>query len=362
LNQVTEEGNAMREDDQFGQARDTGERRTRRSVLVAAGRIAVGAGLLAAGIGGTSRAFAAAQRLGDATQVTIGGASLACQAPVHVAAAQGFFRDEGLDASVVDFGSEVQQALADGTADAFMDTPWFITPPRLLSGLELGTFVVTAALQQGCGALVVRPDSSIESPSDLAGQTVAGNEFLFGTPIAATGLDPNTDISWIAAPTLEQAVSTVQEGGGPVQIMHARGFYLESAGQARTIVTNNTPPADGDYCCCAILPSRTIDGDRAKAAAMTRAMMRGANWAQQHSLETAELMVSRLAVAGENVSRDAMQSALTRMAFVPQAEAARASLLNQIDRYLRYGMPVRPSMDSVELVNRVYVPVTDELA
>jgi sulfonate transport system substrate-binding protein len=331
-------------------------------VLVAAGRLAVGAGLLAAGVGHTSRAFAAAQLLGDASQVTIGGATLSCQAPVHIAAAQGFFRDEGLDARVVDFGGAVQQALADGTADAFMDTPWFIVPPRLLSGLDFGTFVVSAALQQGCGALVVPPDSPVESPFDLAGQTIAGNEFLFGTAIAATGLDPTTEINWMPAPSLEQAISTLQEGGGPVQIMHARGFYLESAGQARTIVTNNTPPADHDYCCCAILPARTIETDRTKAAAITRAMMRGAAWAQQHGPETAELMVAKLAATGENVSLEAMQSALSRMTFAPQAESARPALVNQIDRYLRFGMPVQPPMDATEIVRRVYVPVTGELA
>ena len=66
-----------------------GHGHTRRAFIVNSGRaLLIGAGI-AAGLGRTRVA-------GAASQVTIGLASVPCQAPTYAAVAQGYFNDEGM--------------------------------------------------------------------------------------------------------------------------------------------------------------------------------------------------------------------------------------------------------------------------
>src|SRR4030081_19200 len=90
-----------------------GRGHTRRTFFVNSGRaLLIGAGL-AGGLGGVRVA-------GAASQVTLGLASVPCQAPAYAAVAQGYFADEGLDAAV--FGvaevGEILPALTSGRIDA----------------------------------------------------------------------------------------------------------------------------------------------------------------------------------------------------------------------------------------------------
>jgi ABC-type nitrate/sulfonate/bicarbonate transport system substrate-binding protein len=120
----------------------------------------LGAAGLAAGLGRLRVA-------GAASQVRIGVLETPCIAPAYVAVSQGFLRDEGLDATIVDIstpgglGQAVDggNALAADGADAVMDAIWTAVPPRTPTGLALGDMQVTAALQRGCEALAVAPDS-----------------------------------------------------------------------------------------------------------------------------------------------------------------------------------------------------------
>jgi ABC-type nitrate/sulfonate/bicarbonate transport system substrate-binding protein len=124
---------------------------------------------------------------------------------------------------------------------------------------------------------------------------------------------------------------------------------------------NNTPPADGDCCCCAILRADMLQRDRPTAMDITRALMRGGDWTQQHTSETAELMVARLAGAGEEVMQSAKERALSQMAFVPGAESARPVLVDQFQTYLNFKLPVQRAMAAEAIVEQVYQPITSEL-
>src|SRR5215472_1060024 len=67
----------------------------RRRFLIQSSRLLFGAAGLAASLGRT-------RAVGAASQVTIGVMETPCVAPAHVAVSQGFLRDEGIDASIVD--------------------------------------------------------------------------------------------------------------------------------------------------------------------------------------------------------------------------------------------------------------------
>src|SRR5215467_1723265 len=117
-----------------------------------------------------------------------------------------------------------------------MDAIWTAVPPRMPTGLSLGDVAITAALQRGCLALVVPPESPVQSVADLRNQTIAGAKFVFGAPMADAGVDPDADVTWAPAPSIANEVPTLQTGAvAAVQTINAQGVLLERAGLARMI-------------------------------------------------------------------------------------------------------------------------------
>ena len=331
-----------------------GQGHTRRVFIGRTVLIGVG---LAAGLGRVRVA-------GAASQVNIGLASIACHAPTYAAVANGFFQDEGLQATVIDVGANgVLPGLSAGTVDAGMGTVWSVIPPRLPTGRALGDVVITSPLQRGCIALSVPASSEIQSLEDLRGLKVAGSEFLFGTALADAGVNPDSEIVWSAAPSAADVYATLQSGEfDAVQSADGQGALLEVVGEARMIGMINMPPMESNYCCACIMNATGVTSDRPRAAAITRAMMRGSAWAESHRSETAGVMRPSMTVpARREITQEDMEVALAMQAFVPMAETARPILIQQFGEFLTYGLPVDGPMDATTLVNRVFQPITDEL-
>ena len=64
---------------------------------------------------------------------------------------------------------------------------------------------------------------------------------------------------------------------------------------------------------------------------------------------------------GRDLSQKDMEAALAMQAVVPMADAARPFLVDEFDQYITYGLPVDSFTDATDLVDRIFVPVTDEL-
>ena len=340
----------------------------RRQLLVDSGRIMVAGLGVAAGLGRIQIASAANHLISAVNQVVIGVTETPCIAPAYVAVSQGFLKDEGLDATFVDLttpgnlgrATDAPAGLVSGRVDAAMSEFWGAVPPRTPTGINMGDLVLTAAIQRGCVALVVPPDSAIQSVSDLSGQHVAGARFLFGTPLAEAGLDPAADITWGPAPSIADQLLVLQSGEfAAVQTVNAQGVLLEKAGLARMIATNNMPPVDNDYCCGCMMLSSYVQADRPRAAAITRGLMRAAAWSQDHPAEVAQQILPLM--VGQQVTQDDMQAALEVQAFVPLAESARPLLVDQFERYLKYGLPLGQPMDATTVVSKIFLPITAEL-
>src|SRR5207249_3859874 len=126
---------------------------------------------------------------------------------------------------------------------------------------------------------------------DLRGTKIAGGEFLYGSALAEAGVDPDADIVWSTAPATADVLATLQSGEfAAVQASNGQGALFEVIGQSRMIAMNNMSPAESNYCCAALMSASAVKSDPSKAAAITRALMRGAAWAEANRSETAELI------------------------------------------------------------------------
>jgi NitT/TauT family transport system substrate-binding protein len=332
---------------------------TRRGVLRGIGR----AGLAAAvGIGPVARAVAA---VGAAGKVTIAHSKVGftCEGAIFIAQQQGYFRDEGLDLSTVGLGSfaECAPEMLKGSVDATQDPAWGLVAPLLPQGVQVGEFVATAGLQRGSSCICVAAELPIHSAADLRGQKVAAGlrwRFMFGEPLKAAGLDPKKDVDWQAALPPSVVASALREKKvAAAQLHQPYAAGLEASGVGRMILMQNMPPLQDDYCCAVIVPRKLVREDRAKAAAITRALMRGAKWIRAHPVETAQFEIDARHVSASAADN---QRAMASLDFFPSVEIAGRNTLDVLVRFKRLGF-LDAVVDENGLLAQLYVPVTDEL-
>jgi energy-coupling factor transporter ATP-binding protein EcfA2 len=192
-----------------------------------------------------------------------------------------------------------------------------------------------SAFVQGFMPRPPRPDVDV-----LGGLTTAITSISKQRMVA----NPRTTVGTATAPTRTRCCASCSDG-------------LDSRTSARP-----RSQAFSFYCCACLMNASAVRSDRSRAAAITRALMRGSTWAEEHRSETAEVMRPLMTIpAQREITQEDMEAALAMQAFVPMAEGARPILVNQFDQYLTYGLPVDTPIDAATLVNRIFMPVTDEL-
>lgn len=100
-----------------------------------------------------------------------------------------------------------------------------------------------------------------------------------------------------------------------------------------------------------------VRSDGPKAAAITRALMRGSAWIRGHSNESAQLMVEIKHVTASLADN---RRAMATLDFLPSVEVARRNTLEVVQRFRGLGLLDEPT-DEQALLARVFVPVTGEL-
>ncbi|MGI8913842.1 MAG: ABC transporter substrate-binding protein [Chloroflexota bacterium] len=335
---------------------------SRRAILRGAGQ-----GVAALAIGAATSLGASLPPVVQAAgSVTVGYLKdgLTCEGSLFAAQAQDYFRDEGLDLKTVAGASPAALAtgMMQGTVDAMQDPAWALAPPLLPKGMNVGDMVATAGIQRGSMTIVVAADSPIHSLVDLRGQTVAAADrwrFMFSMPISAAGLNATKDITWQPGLPAGQVGQAIKDGKVAAATVHQPyASAIESSGIGRILVMQTTPPQQDDYCCSVILPGKLVNADCQKAAAITRALMRGSAWMRAHPSEGAQLEVD---VKQVTLALADNQRAITHIDFFPSIQAASNNTLDLIKAFKRLGF-LDPATSETTLLNQIFVPVTDEPA
>ncbi len=173
--------------------------RGRALLLVAAAAAAVVAGCGGSGDTTTPQA-------GDLTEVTLQlqWVTQSQFAGYYAAVERGFYRDLGLDVTIVEGGEDVVPALVVDSGAADFAVSWV---PRALAPREAGADVVNIAqlFQRSATLQVAFADSGIESVADLAGKKVGswglGLEFEMLAGLRESGLDPDADVTLVPQTT-----------------------------------------------------------------------------------------------------------------------------------------------------------------
>ena len=204
-----------------------------------------------------------------------------CEAPTFVAFQKGFFKEEGLDVELVKSSfDQLRQGLDAGTIDATMaNFAWF---KPIEQGLNIK---LTGGIHTGCISAVTPKDSGITSIKDLKGKIIGvdaiggGPQIALSAALRANGIDPTTEVEWKAypGPQLDEAINKNEIQAYmtwdpfPAQAVKDKGYIS-------LLNIGKDEPFSQSYCCFVGISGIVVSKDPEKAAAITRAFLKAAEW------------------------------------------------------------------------------------
>ena len=255
----------------------------RRHVLVAGS-----AALLAA------PAFVRAQAL-EKPKVTIavGGKNLLYYLPLTIAEQRGYFKAEGLDATIVDFagGARALQAVVGGSADV-VSGAFEHTVNMQFKGQAMRAFALQGLAPQIVLGVNPKTMPNFKTVTDLKGKKIgvtapgSSTNVMVNFILAKAGLKPS-DVSIIGVGTSQGAVAAMRSGQidamsnlDPVITMLQRSGDLKIVSDTRIVaeaekVFGGPMPAGCFYC-----PQAFIDKNPNTVQALANALVRANKWIQ----------------------------------------------------------------------------------
>ncbi|MEA4924583.1 MAG: ABC transporter substrate-binding protein [Syntrophomonadaceae bacterium] len=281
--------------------------------------------LTLAGCGAKEQTATAPQEL---TKVNIGYFGTTCEAPIYAAYENGYFKEEGLEVTLVKGdASTLKDGLATGKIDA---TDGLIS--QWMKPVEAGLNIkFTAGLHTGCVQVLVPADSKITSFKDLKGKRIgipaigSAGHVVAARMLFKEGIDSQTDVEWRVFPNAE--LPLVMEKGEVDVIAVADPFaqIQVDGGKAKSIYDSALDaPFKDEYCCLVVINGPLIEKDPETAAAITRALMKGAEWVSQNQEAIAQIEVDKKYVPGDAATNARI---LSHYNYKPSVEGGAQALL-----------------------------------
>ena len=226
--------------------------------------------------------------------IAVGGKNLFYYLPLTVAEQLGYFKQEGLDLTIVDFsgGSRALQAVVGGSADV-VSGAFEHTVNMQFKGQPMRAFVLQGLAPQIVLGINPKTMPNFKSVADLTGKksgvTAPGSStnVLANYVLAKAGLKPS-DVSFVGVGASNGAVAAMRSGQidaisnlDPVISLLQRSGDLKIITDTRIVakaeeVFGGPMPAGCLYC-----PQPFLDKNPNTAQAITNAMVRANKWIQQ---------------------------------------------------------------------------------
>ncbi|MDR3590523.1 MAG: ABC transporter substrate-binding protein [Negativicutes bacterium] len=307
--------------------------------------------LLAAGCGKSQ----SAQQAQGPKKIKIGYAGGACEAFIYSAYEKGFFKEEGLEVELVKVDFEtLKEALTTGKIEAAngMVMKW-------VKPFEQGVNAsFTAGIHTGCIQTLVPTGSDIKTVADLKGKTIGNNGMGDGPMVftmralAKANVDPKKDVQWRAFPATELEGALDRGEVAAITLSDPISQLIVEKGKARKLInTADDQPYSQEYCCMATISGKFLKEDPAGAAAVTRALMKGAKWVAANQDEAAKLMVEKKYVPG-NV--ELIAKLLKSYNYIPSVDGGEKAVDLAITEMKSIGV-LEPTTSEAVLKRRVFV-------
>ena len=245
-----------------------------RTMTLAAGGVLLPLLLLAA-CGNRANPEAADESAGGSMKVRVGYIGLTCEAPIFTAMEKGFFKEEGLEVSLVKCEwANYKDVLALGGFDVTHHLVMYFLKP-IEQGLDVK---FTGGIHRGCLRVQAGAKSDIHTVKDLRGKRIGvpgmgTPPFIFANRVlGAQGIDARKEITWLVFPAGELGLALDKGEVDAVADSEPIGSLLLAEGKVRNVADQAADIPYRDEYCCAVLVNGKFLGRHPKAsAAATRA-------------------------------------------------------------------------------------------
>jgi NitT/TauT family transport system substrate-binding protein len=288
-------------------------------------------------------------------KIRVGYIGLTCEAPIYTAVEKGFFKEEGLDVTLVKCDwSNYKDVMALGGFDiTHMMVMYFLKP--IEQGLDVK---FTGGIHRGCLRVQAPVNGKINSVDDLRGKRIGipgmgTPPFIFANrALTAHGIDPSKEITWIVFPAGELGLALDKGEVDAVADSEPIGTLLEAGGKVKNIadLAKDAPYKD-EYCCEVIVNGKFLAANPKAAAAATRALLKAAKWVQTNPAAAARLSVEKHYLAS---NPELNTVAISHLSYIPSVSLAETSVKSAAVAMKQAGM-LSPSTDVDELAKRAFV-------
>lgn len=223
--------------------------------------------------------------------IAVGGKSLIYYLPLSIAERQGYFKDEGLDVSIVDFagGSRALQAVVGGSADV-VSGAFEHTVSMLAKRQPMRAFVLQGRAPQVVLAVNVKTMPNFKTVADLKGKKIgvtapgSSTQIMANFVLAKAGLKPS-DVAFIGVGSTQGAVAALRSGQiDAIANVDPVITILERSGDIK-VVSDTRDVAESDRVFGGPMPSATlyapsgfVDKNPVTVQALTNAIVRADQW------------------------------------------------------------------------------------
>ena len=287
-------------------------------------------------------------------KITLGQSGSVCQAALLMAYEKGFLEEAGFEVTL--FKGDYP-TLRDGLATGKVD----VTDGLLMSwlkpvesGLDL---VFTTGIHTGCLAAVSLKNSGYNSFSDLKGKVIGVSGGIGGVPmnfayraILKEGLNPE-DFEWRDYPA--QQLITALENGEIQAAITTEQVSLNWVDEGKVdFIRSSTHDHDfsGEYCCLLTFRGGFLRNDPESAEAITKAVMKAAEWVQDNKEETVDILLEKGHISG---TREYALELLEGFNYNPSVQGGKSAIDIAIKEFKETGI-LNNNTNEKELADRIF--------
>src|SRR5881398_1489563 len=296
-------------------------------------------------------------------KVRVGYIGLTCEAPIFTAVEKGFFKEEGLEVSLVKCEwANYKDVLALGGFDITHHLVMYFLKP-IEQGLDVK---FTGGIHRGCLRVQAGANSNISKIQDLRGKRIGvpgmgTPPFIFANRVlGANGIDPGKEITWRVFPAGELGLALDKGEVDAVADSEPIGSLLVAQGKVKNVSDQaQDPPYKDEYCCAVIVNGKFLAANPKAAAGATRALLKGAKWVEANPAAAARLSVEKKYLAS---NPELNTVAISHLRYVPSVSGAEAAV-NSAAAEMKVAGMLSPSTNVAELGKRAFAHldgVTDE--
>jgi NitT/TauT family transport system substrate-binding protein len=290
----------------------------------------------------------------DSNKIRVGYIGLTCEAPIFSAVEKGFFKEEGLDVSLVKCEwANYKDVLALGGFDITHHLVMYFLKP-IEQGLDVK---FTGGIHRGCLRVQAATKGDIHTIKDLRGKRIGvpgmgTPPFIFANRVlGANGIDAGKEITWRVFPAGELGLALDKGEVDAVADSEPIGSLLIAEGKVRNVADQaKDAPYKDEYCCAVIVNGKFLAANPKAAAAATRALLKAAKWVEANPAAAARLSVEKKYLAS---NPELNTVAISHLRYVPSVSGAEAAVSSAAAEMKIAGM-LSPTTDVPDLAKRAF--------